>query len=376
MPIKRARIAKAEPFAILLTFYNYVKNNLLLDIGLKIIIPIPNINFLFLYFLLSLYNTRNGFNLLNSKLYPLVFEPNVKIYASESSHFSIGTSPYYAHQHAVGIDIYDQLTLENYEVVSPVSGTVLQIKEMRAPQPKFKEGCDTEYLTVIQNSDDKGTVFKILHVKPALKVDQEIKPGDLLGTTIRNGYFAPWSSPHIHLELKKPEDVLRAKKGLHFLLNTEFDVIMNSNEPINYEKIPLKVEYICDEFILCRFPADLYFHIKPFFGIRGTSGSERFIIDGGIPQYKHGIVHFCDSGDPLQVQYIYFNNVKVGTLKASQERYGLVQFNKVKMRLNKIPIRGISLFLAKFRPFIKLIPLVKDDFDVQQNSTQNLSLNL
>ena len=374
MPIKRARIAKAEPFAILLTFYNYVKNNLLLDIGLKIIIPIPNINFLFLYFLLSLYSTRNGFNLLNSKLYPLVFEPNVKIYASESSHFSIGTSPYYAHQHAVGIDIYDQLTLENYEVVSPVSGTVLQIKEMRAPQPKFKEGCDTEYLTVIQNSDDKGTVFKILHVKPALKVDQEIKPGDLLGTTIRNGYFAPWSSPHIHLELKKPEDVLRAKKGLHFLLNTEFDVIMNSNEPINYEKIPLKVEYICDEFFLGRFPDDLYYHIKPFYGLRGTSGNVNFIIDGGIPQYKHGIVHLCNGGDALLIQPIYFNNIEIGELNGFHGRFGLVSFKKVHMLFNNVPICGISLFLANYHPLIKLIPSKKVDFDIPLNTVYNLSV--
>lgn len=310
------------------------------------------------------------------KLFPLVYQPNVKIYASENSQFSVGTSPYYAHQQAVGIDIYDHLTLQNYEVVSPVSGTVLQIKKMRAPQPKFKGGCDKEYLTVIQNSEDIDTVFKILHVKPALKLGQEITPGDLLGTTIRNGYFAPWSSPHIHLELKKPQDVLRAKKGLSFKLNIESKVGVNSPEPKNYEQIPLKVEYICDEFLLCRFPEDLYFHIKPFYGLRGTSGSMSFIIDGGIPQYKHGIVHFCDEGDPLHIQDICFNNVKVGTLNDIQERYGLVHFNHVQIRLNDIPIRGISLFLATSRPCIKIIPLDKEDLNVQQNSNQYLSLNI
>ena len=269
----------------------------------------------------------------------------------------------------------DQLTLQNYEVVSPVSGTVLQIKKMRAPQPKFRKGCDKEYLTVIRNSDDKDTVFKILHVKPALKVGQVIKPGDPLGTTIRNGYFAPWSSPHIHLELKKPQDVLRAKKGLYFMLNIESNVIKNTQKPMNYEQIPLKVEYICDEFLLCRFPEDLYFHINPFYGLRGSSGSISFIIDGGIPQYKHGIVHFCDDEYPLRNQYIYFNNVKIGTIKDFQQRYGLVHFNQLQMRLNKIPIRGISLFLAKSRPLIKLIPINKEDFDFQQNSIQNLSIN-
>lgn len=313
----------------------------------------------------------------NSKLYPLVYEPHVKIYVSETSYFSIGTSPYYAHKFAVGLDIYEQISIQNYDVLSPVAGQVLQIKEMRAPQPKFKGGIDKEYLTVIQNRDDRHTVFKILHIKPDLKVGQKIEPGDPLGTTIRNGYFAPWSSPHIHLELKKPQDVLRAKKGLCFMLNTKKEAIMNPDrETVNYKHIPIKVEYICDEFFLCRFPDDLYFHINPFYGLRGSSGNINFIIDGGIPQYKHGIIHHCNNKDRLHIQSIYFNNVRIGALNGFQGRYGLVSFIQVHMLLNNIPIRGISLFLAKYRPFIKLIPYNKEDFKIHQNSIQNLNLHV
>jgi hypothetical protein len=293
----------------------------------------------------------------------------------ETSHFSIGTSPYYAHQHAIGIDIYDRLTPQNYKVLSPVAGKILEIKEMRAPKPRFNDSIDKEYLTIIQNQDDKDTVFKILHVKPELNVGQKVKPGDPLGKTIKNGYFAPWSSPHIHLELKKPQDVFRAKKGLNFMLNTQNHSYANNREEIRiYEQIPTEIIYVCDKFFLCRFPKDFYCSIKPFYGVKGTSRNSSFILDGGIPQYKHGIIHFYKNKAIQAMQQIYLNNVKIGVLNNINRNYGLVNFTPLKISLNNIPIRGISLFLAKMYPLIKLIPLNRKDLDLKKNTLNSLKI--
>ena len=71
---------------------------------------------------------------------------SMKVLIPIKSHFSVGTSPYYAHQHGLAIDVYQGLTLDNYEVLSPISGEILQIKPMAAPKPKFKDGIDKEYL--------------------------------------------------------------------------------------------------------------------------------------------------------------------------------------------------------------------------------------
>lgn len=314
--------------------------------------------------------------MLNSKLYPVVDQPHIKVYILETSHFSIGTSPYYAHQHAIGIDIYDQLTPQNYKVLSPVAGKVLQIKELRAPKPRFNCGIDREYLTIIQNHDDKDTVFKILHVKPELYVGQKVKPGDPLGITIKSGYFAPWSSPHIHLELKKPKDVLRAKGGLSFTLNTQKEARMNTSDKISrYERIPVKICYVYDDFFLGQFPDDLYFHLTPFYGLQGNSENASFIIDGGIPQYKRGLVHLSNSNKNLLSQAIYFNTIQIGSINSFQGNYGLVDFNQVQILLNNTPLRGISLFLAMNRPFIKLIRFAKMEYKISQNSIQNLDLH-
>jgi len=313
--------------------------------------------------------------LISLKLFPIVNQSHIKVFASETSHFSIGTSPYYVHQYAIGIDIYDQLNIHNYEVLSPVSGTVLQIREMRSPKQKFEGAIDKEYLTIIQNPDDENTVFKILHVKPALKVGQEVDPGDLLGETIRNGYFAPWSSPHLHLELKKPQDVLRAKGGINFKLSRQKNTITDKREAITiYDQIPVKIHHICEEFILGRFPNEVYLQIKPFFGLKGTCKNLSFIVDGGIPQYKHGILHLYNNEIIETPQPIYFNNIKIGVLNNLHENYGFVNFTPMKISLSNIPIRGLSLFLARNRPFIKLIPFHENHFNIKENSFQYLKI--
>ena len=310
-----------------------------------------------------------------SKYISVVDQPNIKIHLSEQSHFSIGTSPYYAHQNAIAIDIYPQLTIDNYNVVSPISGKVLQIKELKAPKPRFKEGIDREYLTIIKNPHDNKTVFKVLHIKPEVQPGQKLELGDQFGKTIRNGYFAPWSSPHIHLEMKRPEEVLRAKGGLHFNLCFKEQVPQESVEKGTYfDQIPVKVEFIYNEFFLCQFPGDFYQYFEPFYGVKGTNRYISFIIDGGIPQYKHGIIHLHNKGDSKKIDEIRLNTMRIGTLTGFQEKYGFVNFDNVKFLLNDKLIRGISLFLAKKRPLIKLIPFNKEDFEFKLNSIQHLKL--
>ena len=312
----------------------------------------------------------------NTKYYSVVNTELMKVSIPSSSHFSIGTSPYYAHQKAVAIDIYDQITIDNYQVSSPISGKVLQIKELQAPRPRFKGGIDKEYLTIIQNPDDKNTVFKILHIKPYLYVGKKLEVGDPLGETIRNGYFAPWSSPHIHLELKRPDEALRAKGGYNFDLNIKRERTTNISQQMNnYEQIPIKIEFVCEEFILCRFPENFYLYMEPIYGVRGNSGNINYIIDGGIPQYKNGIIHFHTGFDAKNIKTIKFLNVEIGKLMEVRGNYGLVQFFPMKMLLSNYVIRGISLFLANFQPFIKIISYQKENFDFRLGSIQYFKIS-
>jgi hypothetical protein len=129
------------------------------------------------------------------KFYNIAFAEGEIISIPNGSHFSIGTSPYYAHQHGLAIDIYPKLTLKNYSVYSPVSGRIISLKTLGAPKPNFSVETDKEYLIIIRRPKNPNIMFKILHIKSNLKEGVLIEKGTLLGQTIKNGYFVPWSRP-------------------------------------------------------------------------------------------------------------------------------------------------------------------------------------
>ncbi|MFX1356956.1 MAG: M23 family metallopeptidase [Promethearchaeota archaeon] len=299
----------------------------------------------------------------------------MKVSIPRDSHYSIGTSPYYAHQHGLAIDVYQNFSLENYEVMSPISGTVIKIKTLKAPKPKFKQGTDKEYLILISNIYHSKTVYKILHVNPKIQEGEKVNVGDIIGKTIRNGYFAYWSSPHLHLELKTFKDAYRAKGGKVFSLATR-----NSNLKIlgeyknNPELIPVKIKQIFPEFILAQFPNYMYNYIDPFYGVSCNCNDINCLIDGGIPIYKNGIIFFPHVPILESKNIIYLNKHRIGELRGIHKNFGSVLFDQVVFLLNGEKIRGISLFMAGFIPLIKIIPEKINEFLFEPDSTQYLSI--
>ncbi|TFG21882.1 MAG: hypothetical protein EU532_14820 [Promethearchaeota archaeon] len=295
------------------------------------------------------------------KLYPIIETEDVEVFLDEKSHFSIGTSPYYAHQHALAIDFYQHLELENYTAISPVEGEIVKIRELIAPRPKFSNGIAKDYLTLVRNPKNNGIVYKMLHVKPFLQVGDKIKQGDYLGQTIRNGYFAYWSSPHIHLEIRSETDAIRATGGKEFSL-----LINNFQEPIerdSIKSIPIEVISKLPEFLLVRLPNEYYLDFGQFTGVEANIDNNfSCILDGGIPHYKHGTVISNQNTKLLPNSSVFLGDIKLGILNNTSGKFGFFEFEPLCISLNKIEIRGISLFLSKKFPLLKIIPYEINQF--------------
>ncbi|MBD3198307.1 MAG: hypothetical protein GF317_24875, partial [Candidatus Lokiarchaeota archaeon] len=295
----------------------------------------------------------------NQDFIKLIYENNIEVSILKNSHFSIATSPYYAHQQGLAIDIYESLILRNYYVHSPIEGKVIDIKELKAPYAKFENGLNKEYLILVKSSQNPHIKFKILHINPDISIGEELYIGDIIGKTIRNGYFAYWSSPHIHLEIRSISDVNRAKGGLPFKLNLVNSTNkLDSNQKFHSEKyIPLKVKEVYPEFILASLPNKYYYRIGNIIGIKGNCKNLCCILDGGIPLYKKGIVIFRNEmKDNLMNNPVFINDAMLGRINSI--RKNLVFFNYFKdisIRLNENKIRGLSLFLSGNEPSIKLI---------------------
>ncbi|MFX0082715.1 MAG: hypothetical protein ACFE94_13275 [Candidatus Hodarchaeota archaeon] len=311
-----------------------------------------------------------------SQFYDIVKMDDLRVSILKTNHFSIGTSPYYAHQHGLAIDIYQDLSLENYEVLSPVSGRILKIKTLLAPKPKFEGGIDKDYLILITNPSNLNVVWKLMHVNPYCNVGDQIEIGDVLGKTIRNGYFAYWSSPHLHLELRTNDDAIRARGGKTFSLAVESkNNQIESPENEEFINIPIEIDSIFHEFILARFPKQFYYRLFPIYGVKVQVDRRYCILDGGIPHYKIGTI-LCNNIHEFDVSSsICLGSHKIGTLDEKSGNFGLFKFKPVKFLLNNKEIRGISLYLAKFLPLIKVIPFKNEEFSFKTNTIQYLTIN-
>jgi hypothetical protein len=313
----------------------------------------------------------------DSRLYDIVFAEGETISIPYGSHFSVGTSPYYAHQHGLALDIYNSLLPENYKTYSPVTGEVILSKSLRAPRSRFLGGIDKEYLLQIRGKKNPDIMFKILHIKSELEKGDYVKKGDLLGTTIRNGYFAPWSSPHIHLEIRKFGEINRAKGGKNFSLLLDYNKKQRIHKnKTSHNKIQVKIIHKLSQFLLGRFPTNFYLKIGQIFGLKGClknqtskidklSENHELIIDGGIPLYKRGIAIFPITtviNHNKDSSSVYFSTWNIGIIKKRFKRFGFIEFRDVNMFLENIKLRGISLFLSDMFPTVKFIPEKRNAF--------------
>jgi len=313
--------------------------------------------------------------MIKPEFYDIVKMDDIHISLPETSHFSIGTSPYYAHQHGLAIDIYHELTLENYEALSPVSGKILKVKPLIAPKPKFIGGIDKDYLILISNPSNSDLVWKLMHVKPSGNVGDQIEIGDPLGKTIRNGYFAYWSSPHLHLEVRPRKDAIRARGGEKFSLAVENkNNFKKSSTNFKFREVPVKIQSIFPEFILGRLPESFYHQFFPIIGVKVEVNQSNCLLDGGIPHYKIGTVILQQKNSFNPSHSVYLGIDKIGALHEINGQFGFLKFDSVNLSLNKKEIRGISLYLANFLPLIKIIPYKKNEFSFEPNSIQYLSL--
>ena len=304
------------------------------------------------------------------KLHDIIQTEDANVAIEEGSHFTIGTSPYYAHQHGLAIDIYQHLQLDNYCAISPINGEIVKIKELIAPKPKFLNGIAKDYLTLVRNPKNDRIIYKILHVKPMVKVGDKIKQGDFLGETIRNGYFAYWSSPHLHLEIRSENNAIRATGGRAFNL-----LLNDSDVPFEYnaeESIPLEIVSHSPEFLLVRLPKEYYMDFQNFMGVKGNVNNNfNCMLDGGIPHYKQGIIISNHINKLLARLPVFLGDIKLGVLDSISGQFGIFKFESFHLYFNSIEIRGISLFLSKKLPLLKIIPYKINQFnDISSNQNQ------
>lgn len=243
--------------------------------------------------------------------------------------FARYNSPYTAHRAGRAIDLYPGTD----RAPSPVAGTVLETRTMRAPSRPY--AAPNDHLIVI----DTGTeLARVLHVDPAVEPGTTLERGDDLGPLIRSGYFAPWVDNHVHLGFRAyGTDPVRASGSIPIDLDVPLQGVTWDGTGT--------VREAGDTYAILDSPA----HPDPgesFVGIADDSGS--FVFDGGVPHYDTGGVHLTG---PVREGQETVSLLGTPLARGS----GTVDWETVTVHANGTEITGLSFLLERDQLGAKLI---------------------
>jgi hypothetical protein len=206
------------------------------------------------------------------EIVPIAGVDGVRIFCPIDGYYAFYNSPYPAHRISTGIDIYTGSGFGE-DTFSPISGEVILVRKVRAPQAKLFKDHGHDTVILIKSQENPQRIIKVLHIEPKVKVGEVIEAGQPLGTLIRSGYFGYSTQAHIHLEVRKPEDLLRARGGLILKRLQIFQKVPN------LESLEGVVNKQREEYI------EVGIRGVSKFGLQCKIGDISGVLDGGIPYY-------------------------------------------------------------------------------------------
>jgi len=285
-------------------------------------------------------------------LLPIASSGGVRVFAPCRGFVSFTNSPYYSHEHGLAVDIYP-LTVEA-KAFSPVQGGLVEVFTVRSPRPKQFKAVDEERLLIIRPSENPRLVVRILHTDYDARPGASLCVGTPIGNIVRSGFYDFWTEHHIHVEVRNPTHLLRAKGSLPMTPLTQGSRLLGTPS----EKPPkLRVVSANRNFTLVE-PDDGAMTLGPLHGLGCRVGEATGILDAGVPHYKVGSVHLEEGVDVTSGDEVVLWGTPIGKVLECGNGLAIFKSLPMEVHLNNRVIRGLSFYPWVGRhPFLKLIPL-------------------
>ena len=285
----------------------------------------------------------------------------MSIYAPKEGYISFFNSPYYAHRQNLAIDIYPPRK-ELLIAHSPVEGKIKKIYNFTPPNSKCFKGNPVEQLIVLESNISATLHLRLLHIDSTVKVGEHVSIGDVLGTMVRSGFFNFWTNPHIHVEVRKKGNLLRAK-GSEPIIPCIKGKENKDKDARRHTVAPLHVLSVEENYVLVKTGEDA--RIGGVYGVGCTLGRDLGILDGGMPHYSFGgaylgATHSVNVGDSVKR-----GSCQLGKVVRVLDRFAIFKRTSVEAYVNDTRIRGFAVFLHfKARSVMKLIPMIPNELQL------------
>ena len=273
----------------------------------------------------------------------------IPLYADPKGFISFFNSPYYAHRELRAIDIYSAERRYGEPGYSPVEGEVTYIRPFIPPEPKSFDGSKKDWIIVLKPRSNPRLRVRILHLKPIVEVGDKVEVGDEVGVYLRTGHFDFWTDPHIHVEVRDPDNLVRARGGYRLT------PIGRLGDPYVAEDSRLEVSKVLENYVLVK-PKHGLCKVGGFWGLGCRVGGTYGILDGGIPHYGFGGAYLIENevgiGEP-----VWLGKVKIGIVEEVLDRAVRFKCIPIKVKMGEHHMRGLSLYLnLNKNGELKLVP--------------------
>jgi hypothetical protein len=285
--------------------------------------------------------------------HPIASSKGIDIFAPETGFISFFNSPYYSHKHTLAVDIYPNTEKYILHTPSPVEGTIRHVYEVESPRRRYFLAPEIEKVIVIVSAQNPNFWIRILHVNCEWEVGTRVRIGDSLGSLERSGFFNFWTAKHMHVEIRRKCEPLRAKGAFPM---EPVNTIQNIEGVIERHMSPLTVTNVYTDYLLANVHKGII-RVGRFWGLGCTINQQIGILDCGLPHYGYGGVHLLESrsvkvGDPVHLW-----GMDIGRATQVHRQYVVFKCRPLIGFVDTVAFRGFSLYvwLTKNR-MIKLVP--------------------
>ena len=285
----------------------------------------------------------------------------VTLFAPEDGFVSFFNSPYYAHSSMRGVEIYSRSRIFGSPVPSPVKGRVRKLHLFKPPSSSRFKSPETEYLMLIECSENPDVWVKILHVDPQVKEGDHVQVGEAIGSFLRDGFFHPWTNPHIHVEVRNPTNPIRATGGY------PLSPVGVSGNPILYgsdghcDTFEGIVVETGERYAIVDLEKAPFINIGPFFGVQAEVGGCKRILDGGVPHYQRAGLIGAEAERSDVHHLVQALGARIGQLhECLSDKASIFLCNNLEVTLNGVSCIGFSCYLSLKRSQTIKIVLHKD----------------
>lgn len=289
------------------------------------------------------------------KLTPIAESKGVPILVPNGTRVSLFNSPYPAHWRGTAMDIYYPEV-----AISPVDGKVTLVRAFKPPAKTQFAASRVDYLVGIQVA--RNLTARILHVKPIVNVGETIRAGEEIGAFLRSGFFDFWTDPHVHLEFREGDDLLRPTNSLPLRLLLAGKKARRVPWELKGKVIESKPEYC-----LVSVSSAGVGHLN---GLPVKCGSFYGVLDGGFPHYKKGGIIGETYGRKM-----WIGKTLIGWKTEKLNNMAAVSFAPLKVLANSTAVRGLSCYLGvNCAVPLKLVPERMGDLSFPERATVKIEL--